>query len=43
MAHSLSLKTVAEFVENEEIANELKKLSVDYAQGYFFSKPEIVV
>ena len=43
MAHSLSLKTVAEFVENEEIAKELKKLSVDYAQGYFFSKPEIVV
>ncbi|TCK03988.1 EAL domain-containing protein [Phorcysia thermohydrogeniphila] len=43
MAHSLNLKTVAEFVENEDIVKELKKLSVDYAQGYFFSKPEIVV
>ena len=32
-------KTVAEFVENEEIYNVLKKLGVDYSQGYYFSKP----
>ena len=33
-------KIVAEFVENEAIVLELKDLGVDYAQGYYFSKPE---
>ena len=32
-------KTVAEFVENEAIFNTVKKLNVDYSQGYYFSKP----
>ena len=32
-------KTVAEFVENESIFKVLKKLGVDYSQGYYFSKP----
>jgi len=32
-------KTVAEFVENESIYNTIKKLEVDYSQGYYFSKP----
>ncbi len=32
-------KTVAEFVENEEIYNILCELGVDYSQGYYFSKP----
>ena len=34
------LKTVAEFVENEEIFNVLKELDLDYSQGYYFSKPQ---
>ncbi|ARN74665.1 EAL domain-containing protein [Oceanicoccus sagamiensis] len=33
-------KIVAEFVENEAIVAQLKELGVDYAQGYYFSKPE---
>jgi len=32
-------KTVAEFVENEEIFKTLQKLGVDYSQGYYFNKP----
>ncbi|MDD5271347.1 MAG: EAL domain-containing protein [Methylovulum sp.] len=32
-------KTVAEFVENEQIFNLLKALGVDYAQGYGIGKP----
>jgi len=32
-------KTVAEFVENENIFNTVKTLGVDYSQGYYFSKP----
>ena len=35
-----SIKTVAEYVENENIFNILKILGVDYSQGYYFGKPE---
>jgi len=38
-AKKMNIKTVAEFVENEEIFNILKKIGVDYFQGYYFSKP----
>jgi len=40
LAKGLSLETVAEYVETEEIANAVRKLGVDYAQGYFYSMPE---
>jgi len=33
-------KTVAEFVENQEILQLLRKLKVDYAQGYHIAKPQ---
>lgn len=39
MAHTMGLKTVAEYVESEEILNLLKTMNVDYAQGYFIQKP----
>ena len=32
-------KTIAEFVENDAILQELKKIGVDYAQGYGIAKP----
>jgi len=35
-----NIKTIAEFVENEEIFNTIKKLGIDYSQGYYFAKPE---
>lgn len=34
------LKSVAEFVENGEIAKMLMDLGVEYMQGYYFGKPE---
>jgi len=40
LAKGLSLDTVAEFVERAEIAAAVRKLGVDYAQGYFYGKPE---
>jgi EAL domain-containing protein (putative c-di-GMP-specific phosphodiesterase class I) len=43
MAHSLGIETIAEFASSWEIVEKLKKLNIDYAQGFFFSKPEIVV
>jgi EAL domain-containing protein (putative c-di-GMP-specific phosphodiesterase class I) len=36
----MSIDTVAEFVETQEIADEVRSLGVDYAQGYAFGRPE---
>ena len=39
MAKNLNIQTVAEGVENKEQFEVLKKLDVDYFQGYYFVKP----
>lgn len=39
LSKNLGIKTVAEFVENEENLVLLKKFGVDYAQGYHTGKP----
>jgi diguanylate cyclase (GGDEF)-like protein/PAS domain S-box-containing protein len=39
VGHVMDKKTIAEFVENEQIFNLLKVLGVDYAQGYGIGKP----
>jgi diguanylate cyclase (GGDEF)-like protein len=38
-ARSLNLKTITEFVENEEIFKITKELGADYSQGYYFAPP----
>jgi EAL domain-containing protein (putative c-di-GMP-specific phosphodiesterase class I) len=35
----MGVKTVAEWVENEETAGILREIGIDYAQGYFFGRP----
>lgn len=39
IAHVMGKKTIAEFVEDEQILNMLKKIGVDYAQGYVIGRP----
>ena len=39
MAHEFGLKTIAEFVEDEETARMLAEIGVDSAQGYHFGRP----
>jgi diguanylate cyclase (GGDEF)-like protein len=39
-AHRLNIKTVAEFVHNENVYHECKELGIDYIQGYYLSRPE---
>ncbi|MEA2017452.1 MAG: EAL domain-containing protein [Campylobacterota bacterium] len=38
-AKMYDIKTVAEFVENEDIYILVKELGIDYSQGYYFGKP----
>ena len=40
LAKRLGIPTVAEFVETDEIASEVRRLGVDYGQGYAFGRPE---
>jgi len=40
IGHLMKLKTVAEFVENDAIKQELESIGVDYAQGYGIGKPQ---
>jgi diguanylate cyclase (GGDEF)-like protein len=40
VAKKMGVKTIAESVENEEVLEVVKDLGIDYAQGYYFGKPE---
>ena len=39
VSQTMGILTVAEFVENGDIAAELTRIGVDYAQGYHYSAP----
>jgi len=41
-AKEQKIKTVAEFVENEAIYTTLLDAGVDYSQGYYFGKPQLL-
>jgi EAL domain-containing protein (putative c-di-GMP-specific phosphodiesterase class I) len=40
VARLLNIKTVGEFVENEEILATMREVGIDYAQGYLTGRPE---
>jgi len=39
IGHAIGTRTIAEFVENEEIMEKVKEIGIDYAQGFFVAKP----
>ena len=39
LAHQLGIKVVAEFVEDQEVLDELAKIGIDLAQGYHIGRP----
>jgi EAL domain-containing protein (putative c-di-GMP-specific phosphodiesterase class I) len=41
IGHFLGKKTVAEFVENDDILARLRQMGVDYAQGYGIEAPYV--
>jgi diguanylate cyclase (GGDEF)-like protein/PAS domain S-box-containing protein len=40
IGHVMQLKTIAESVEDEETFEALRRMHVDYAQGYWIARPE---
>lgn len=42
VGHAMKLSTVAEGVEDESVLDTLRELGVDFAQGYVFSRPELL-
>jgi EAL domain-containing protein (putative c-di-GMP-specific phosphodiesterase class I) len=40
IGHVMGMKTIAEFVENDEIKGMLREIGVDYAQGYGIGRPQ---
>ena len=42
VCHGLGIKTVAEFVGDQETVDMLRELGVDFAQGYFIGHPHPV-
>lgn len=40
VGHSLGIRTIAEFVENDDILEVLGSLGVDFAQGYGIARPQ---
>ena len=39
IGHAMQLKTIAEWVEDDQTLQFLEKIAVDYAQGYWIAKP----
>jgi diguanylate cyclase (GGDEF)-like protein/PAS domain S-box-containing protein len=39
IGHTMNIKTIAEFVEDEATLHAVREIGVDYAQGYFVAKP----
>ncbi len=39
IAHIMGMKTIAEFVENDQIKDVLKSIGIDYVQGYGIGRP----
>ena len=42
IGHVMGRKTIAEFVENQEILHTLNTLGIDYMQGYGIAKPSVL-
>lgn len=43
IGRTMNLKTIAEFVEDEQILNLLKEMGIDYAQGYYYGAPDQLI
>lgn len=42
IGHAMGMKTIAEFVEDQETLDQLRQIGVDYAQGWLIGKPVVM-
>ena len=42
ISHHIGIKTIAKYIDSEQNMEELKKLGVDYIQGYLLSEPTLL-
>jgi EAL domain-containing protein (putative c-di-GMP-specific phosphodiesterase class I) len=42
IGHVMEIETIAEFVENGVVLEALRRIGVDYAQGYGIEKPQLM-
>jgi EAL domain-containing protein (putative c-di-GMP-specific phosphodiesterase class I) len=40
VGQAMGLRTIAEYAENDLVIDQLKKIGVDYGQGYGLGKPQ---
>jgi len=40
ISHVMGMKTICEFVETQEVEVILKEMGIDFAQGYYYARPE---
>ncbi|HET7370001.1 MAG TPA: EAL domain-containing protein [Gammaproteobacteria bacterium] len=40
VGHAMGMKTIAEFVETREILQQVNEMGLDYAQGFYFARPQ---
>ncbi len=43
IADKMGLFTIAEFVEDQDAVDQLRKIGIDMAQGFFFDKPKELI
>ena len=43
IGHSMGLKTIAEYVENQSILKKIQELGIDYAQGFEIDRPTFLM
>jgi diguanylate cyclase (GGDEF)-like protein/PAS domain S-box-containing protein len=43
IGHVMGLRTIAEWVESQEVLEALRDIGVDYAQGYWLSRPQLLI
>ncbi len=43
VARGMGMRTIAEFVENEQVFDRVRSLGVDYVQGYYLGKPQLAI
>jgi EAL domain-containing protein (putative c-di-GMP-specific phosphodiesterase class I) len=39
-AKKMGIETIAEYIHSQNVYNAVKKIGIDYSQGYFFGEPQ---